>query len=259
MIPKVIHYIWVGKSPLPELTLRCIKSWQDKCPGYEIKLWNEDNLNIEDCLFAKQAYENRKYGFVSDYFRLKVVFEHGGIYLDTDVEVLKPFDDLLGFNAFFGFENEEYIATGLGFGAVKGCAILRELMKGYENVPFQKADGSFDMMPCPQRDTAVLNRLGLKSGKISQEIDGVKFLPAEYLSPINFTTGISRVTEKTISIHHYMGSWLSEEELKNIRVRYFLIRLFGGGLGKKVNNLYVAYSEMKIAEFLCYVCKKVIK
>ena len=87
MIPKVIHYIWIGHNPLPELALNCIRSWKEKCPDYEIRLWNEENLNIQECLFAKQAYENKKYGFVTDYLRLNIVYEHGGIYLDTDVEV----------------------------------------------------------------------------------------------------------------------------------------------------------------------------
>lgn len=258
MIPKVIHYIWIGGNRLPELALKCIKSWEEKCPDYKIIFWNENNLNIEECLFAKQAYENKKYGFATDYLRLKIIYEHGGIYLDTDVEVLKAFDELLNLEAFFGFENDEHINTGAGFGAQKGCAILKELMGQYENTSFIKTDGTFDMIACPQRDTIVFKNHGLKQGNSLQEIDGMRFFPSEYFSPINYTTGIRKITDKTFSIHHYMASWKDEQEIKYNDIRKGLVKIFGEKIGLKMNNLYIAFSEKSFSEFISYIFSKIL-
>ena len=258
MIPKIIHYIWVGENPLPKLAIECIKSWNEKCPDYEIKLWNEENLSIEECLFAKQAYDNRKYGFVTDYLRLKVVYEHGGIYLDTDVEVLKSFNELLSLEAFFGFENDEHIATGLGFGAKKGCVLLRELMNQYENTSFVKDDGTFDMIACPQRDAVIFKKFGLKSGNMLQEINGITFFPSEYFSPINYTTGIKKVTNNTFSIHHYMASWKDEKEIHRNNIRKRLVKVLGEKIGLKINNLYIAVSEKSFTEFFSYLISKIL-
>jgi mannosyltransferase OCH1-like enzyme len=259
MIPRLIHYIWIGGNPLPKLALDCIQSWNEKCPDYKIKLWNEENLNIEECLFTKQAYENKKYGFVTDYLRLKIIFENGGIYLDTDVEVLKSLDELLSLNAFFGFENDEHINTGAGFGAVKGCNILKDMMEQYEKTPFIKADGSFDMTACPQRDTVVLRKIGLKLGTTIQEIDGIQFFPSEYFSPINYTTGIRKVTDKTFSIHHFMASWKDEKEVKQNKTRHILVKVFGEKVGLKFNNIFIALSEKSFSEFSSYIFSKVTK
>jgi hypothetical protein len=258
MIPKFIHYIWIGGNPLPELATKCIASWEKKCPDYEVVLWNEENLNIEECLFTKQAYEMKKYGFVTDYFRLKVIFEQGGIYLDTDVEVLKSFDELLNFEAFFGFENVENVNTGGGFGAEKGCKVLKALMTAYENIPFVKEDGTFDMTPCPQRDAATFKKFGMKSGG-GQTLDKVMYFPAEYFSPINAKTGKLLITDKTFSIHHYMGSWQDENQKKNKKNRYLLIKIFGEKIGIKINNFFLALKEKSVSEFFSYIFTKVSK
>ena len=259
MIPKLIHYIWIGNNPLPQLALDCIKSWNEKCSDYEIKLWNEENLNIDECLFTKQAYENKKYGFVTDYFRLKIVYENGGIYLDTDVEVLKSLDELLHLKAYFGFENDEHINTGAGFGAEKGCSILKAMMEQYENSSFVKSNGSFDMTACPQRDTVILRKFGLKTGNVLQEIDGIKFFPSEYFSPINYNTGIRKVTDNTFSIHHFMASWKDEKEVKQNKTRHILVKVFGERIGLKINNLCIAFSEKKLSEFISYIFSKISK
>ena len=130
MIPKIIHYCWFGRNPKPELAVKCIKSWKKRCPDYEIIEWNEDNFDISSCpLYVRQAYEAKKWAFVSDYVRLKVVYDEGGVYLDTDVELKKGLDALLAYDAYFGFEDGTHVNTGLGFGAVKGAPILKEMMQ----------------------------------------------------------------------------------------------------------------------------------
>ena len=160
-IPRTIHYCWFGRNPLPKLAQKCIKSWKKYCPDYEIIQWNEDNYDLSAApLYVRQAYEAKKWAFVTDYVRLQVVYEHGGIYLDTDVELIKKLDPLLQYDAYFGFEDGKHIATGLGFGAVKGAPILRELMEDYHDIPFILPDGGYDTKTCPVRNTEVFLRHG---------------------------------------------------------------------------------------------------
>ena len=214
MISKTIHYCWFGRNPKPKLAKNCIKSWKKCCPDYDIVEWNEDNFDIDACpLYVRQAYEAGKWAFVTDYVRLKVVYDNGGIYLDTDVELKKGLDSLLNKKAYFGFEDGKYVATGLGFGAEKGEAILAELMADYDNTPFIKSDGSFDTLSCPMRNTSVLVRHGLVQDDSEQLLDGrICVLPSEYLSPLSFATGEKRITENTVSIHWFAASWLSDEQ-----------------------------------------------
>ena len=131
MIPKKIHYCWFGRGEKPALAKKCIASWKKYCPDYEIIEWNEDNFDINYNAYTKYCYENKKWAFLSDYVRLLVVYEHGGIYYDTDVEALKSFDDLLTYKAYFGFENEEHINTGIGFGAEKEHTVLKSMLEMY--------------------------------------------------------------------------------------------------------------------------------
>lgn len=212
MIPKTIHYCWFGANKKPKLAKKCIKSWKKNCPDYEIVEWNEDNFDILSCPhYVQQAYEAKKWAFVTDYVRLQVVYEHGGIYLDTDVEALKPFDHLLDEQAFFGFEYGEYINTGLGFGAEKGNAVLMEMMDDYKGIPFLMADGTFDTTPCPVRNSQVFLRNGLRKDNSRQRICDCLILPSEYLCPYDGRSRELQTTENTISIHWYNGSWIPEE------------------------------------------------
>lgn len=219
MIPKIIHYCWFGRNPKPELYYKCRKSWEKKCPDYQIIEWNEANFDISACpLYVRQAYEAKKWAFVTDYVRLKVVYDHGGIYLDTDVELRKNLDSLLGYDAYFGFEHGNHIATGLGFGAVKGLPLLKELMEDYRDIPFILEDGKFDCIPCPERNTKVFLRKGLRIDNSKQIIEGnVLILPPHYLNPINFETQKKTIKRETISIHWYSSSWLSKEEEERVR------------------------------------------
>lgn len=214
MIPKTIHYCWFGRNPLPELAEKCIASWKKFCPDYEIIEWNEDNFDLSVCpLYVRQAYEVKRWAFVTDYVRLQVVYEHGGIYLDTDVELIKPLDDLLKHQAYFGFEDGEYVATGLGFGAVQGHPILWEMMEDYQDIPFIREDGSQDILPCPVRNTQVLLRHGLRQEDSMQIlVNNVLILPTVYMCPLSYKSQELKRTSETISIHWYSASWYTEED-----------------------------------------------
>ena len=219
MIPKTIHYCWFGRNPKPKLAKKCIKSWKKYCPGYEIIEWNEDNFDISSApLYVRQAYEAKKWAFVTDYVRLKVVYDHGGIYLDTDVELVKSLDPLLNHQAYFGFEGGKNVNTGLGFGAQRGAPILLEMMQDYYAISFVLPDGGFDTKTCPVRNTEVFLRHGLKQNDSRQVMDGnILILPSAFLCPIEYETGIRRISPDTVSIHHFSASWQSMDEKKRHR------------------------------------------
>lgn len=209
MIPKVIHYCWFGGNEKPRLFKKCYKSWKKYCPDYDIIEWNEKNFDISSCpLYVRQAYEAKKWAFVTDYVRLKVVYDNGGIYFDTDVELKKCPDFLLENKAFFGFEKGIHVATGLGFGAEAGTTILKELMQDYEDIPFIKENGDFDKIPCPERNTKVFIKYGLIQDDSRQLIeDDVLILPTAIMCPVDYKTGKLNLTSETISIHWFSASW----------------------------------------------------
>lgn len=215
-IPKVIHYCWFGRNPLPAAAEKCIMSWRNKCPEYRIIKWTEDNFDLSSCpVYVQQAYKAKKWAFVTDYARLKIVHDNGGIYLDTDVELLKTLSPLLQNSAFFGFEDEAYIATGLGFGAVKGAPILKELMKDYEKIKFIKDNGEYDLMSCPLRNLHVFQEYGLvQNNKLQTLKGGILVLPTEYLCPLDTKTGLLHKTKNSYSIHHYSATWCDEKTLE---------------------------------------------
>jgi len=256
-IPKIIHYCWFGGNPISELGEKCIASWKKYCPEYEIIRWDESNFDISCNQYVKEAYEAKRWAFVTDYIRLHVVYNNGGIYLDTDVELLKSFDDLLGYSGFMGFENERNINTGLGFGAVKNNNIIYEIMNDYKKIPFIKEDGRFDLTPCPQRNTKILARKGLKLNNTRQIIEDVVFLPTIYLSPKDFESGKIIVTEKTFSIHHFNASWHTEQQ-KEIHEKGVLYRsLFGKKIGGFLINLVFVIKEYGFLEILDKIIKKI--
>lgn len=221
MIPKTIHYCWFGRNPKPRLTEKCIKSWKKFCPGYEIIEWNEDNFELSAMpLYVRQAYEAKKWAFVTDYVRLELLHAHGGIYLDTDVELIKPLDALLENKAYFGFEDGKHVNTGHGCGAEKGAMILKEMMADYAGIPFILPDGSFDLTPCPQRNTEVFLRLGLMQDNSRQLLDGgVLILPSDRFAPKDWKTGELHITENTLSVHHYDASWYTPAERRELEKR----------------------------------------
>ncbi len=230
MIPKVIHYCWFGGNPLPELAQKCIESWKTFCPDYEIKRWDESTFDVNSCDYVREAYEAKKWAFVSDYVRLYVLYESGGIYMDADVEVVGSLDEILQFEAVSGFENDTDIPTGL-IASRKGMPMLGELLSEYEGEHFLEDDGSFDLTTNVTRITRTFLKYGLKQNNTLQTIQGFTFLPKDYLCPKDTETGVITITKNTLTIHHFDGSWAEETIREGNRLRWNFIRIFGTKLG----------------------------
>ena len=207
MIPKKIHYCWFGKNELPKKARKCIDSWKKYCPDYEIIEWNEENFDINFNGYTRMCYEEKKYAFLSEYVRLLVVVEHGGIYLDTDVEVIRSFDTLLENEAFFGFENSEYVNTGLGFGAEVLNEIVGQMIKEYDEL----IDGNHGVIGCPILNTRALVKCGLKLDGNLQKVKNALICPVEYFNPYDDPTGRLKKNINTYSIHWYAKSWMDKK------------------------------------------------
>lgn len=249
-IPKVIHYCWFGRGEMPERDRKCIESWKKYCPDYEIIQWNEDNYDITKVQYMKDAYSLGRWGFVPDYARMDIVYNHGGIYLDTDVELIRPLDSLLSYEAFMGLEADtNYIALGLGFGAEKGCQLLRELCEYYKTLSFIDSGGEPNLTPAPKITTDYLSQRINTFDKASamKKIDNVMILPPEYLCPMGYLSSKCKITEKTISIHHYHASWQTSEEKKALEEYQKFTRLLGERYGELVYQFYKAIREEGIA------------
>ena len=237
-IPKVIHYCWFGKGEMPPLAEKCIKSWKKYCPDYKIICWNEENFDITQNQYMREAYEAKKWAFVSDYARLKVIYDNGGIYLDTDVELIKPIEDLLDNDGFMGFDEKGIVATGLGFGAKKGNKIVEEFLKDYDNIPFVLPNGEYDLTPCPNRNTDTLKRLGMDVSVNNQTFLDTVFLPSEYLCPMDYYTGKKTITKNTYSIHHYSATWTSAVTKRTTRIKRIIgVKLYNKLYGKFLHKL----------------------
>lgn len=217
MIPKKIHYCWFGRGQKPELAKKCIESWKKFLPEYEIKEWNEDNFNLDLYPYVREAYDNRKFAFVTDVVRLYALYHEGGIYMDTDVEVLKPLDVLLQYRAVSGFERPTMVPTGL-MASEGGVPIIKELLDEYDDLHFIMPDGSFDITSNVDRITATALKYGLNPNGKFQTVNEFTFLPADFLCAKSPTTGKVTVTSNTMTIHHFAGSWLP----KSIQFQRFL-------------------------------------
>ena len=233
MIPKKIHYCWFGGNPLPELAVKCIESWRKYCPDYEIIEWNESNYDVTQNGYMRQAYENKRWGFVPDYARLDIIYNHGGIYLDTDVELIKPIDDLLDMNAFAGVEqNSKYVALGLGFGAVKGHETIKAMRDYYNELSFV-VNGELNLTPAPQINTRVLSGMGYQFSPTVMNSCDITVFPAEYFCPINYDTNELTITDNTYSIHHYTASWYDESQRYALKLK----RKFGKVLPRRMAGI----------------------
>ena len=244
MIPKVIHYVWVGGKPLNELAEKCIASWKKYCPDFEIKRWDETNFDINQNRFCKEAYENKKWAFVADYIRLKVLYDEGGIYMDADVEVVKPLDDFLKYPAFSGFENETMIPTGI-IASEKHNNWIKGLLKDYDNRKFILDDGSCDLTTNVVLITENTKKQhpNLKLNNTFQQFDDVVFFTKDVFCPLSYKTRKLKTTDHTYTIHWFAGSWLPKISwgkrcLNSIRA--FLLKILRLIIGK--NN----YEKLKL-------------
>lgn len=241
MIPKIIHYCWFGGNPLPKDAQKCIASWKKFFPGYEIKQWNESNFDVNCCPYVKEAYEAKKYAFVSDYARFWMLYHEGGVYFDTDVEVIRDMSSVIADGSFMGFEkglegSEMGVNPGLGLGIEARNSIIRDILSLYQ------AKSSFDIGEgtIVHFTTEVLSRYGLIRENYKQKVGGIVIYPADYFCPMDSTTGITTITDNTVSIHHYSCSWIDHNtfswrmhEFKN-----WLISIFGAGFIMKISSIF---------------------
>lgn len=236
MIPKIIHYCWFGRNPLPPLAIKCIESWKRVLPEYEIKEWNEDNFDLDVYPYAREAYDNRKFAFVTDIVRLYALFNEGGVYMDTDVEILKPLDPFLHHAAFSGFESEDSFQTGL-MAAEKGSKWAKDNLEWYNDKHFVKDDGTLDTTTNVVIIMKVLEKYHFKLDNTYQEVSGYfTIYPKEYFCPKDYDTKKIHLTDNTVAIHHFDGSWHSKsDKMKELLCKILGTKLYFSLL--KIRNL----------------------
>ena len=230
MIPKVIHYCWFGRGELTPLAKKCIASWRQFFPGYEIKEWNEDNFDVNLLPYTTEAYKAGKYAFVSDFARFWVLYHYGGVYFDTDVEVIKPMDDVLERGSFMGFEQlgaSMAIAPGLGIAAEPGMALYKAILDKYETMTFCLQDGSLNPYTMIPMVTDLLKEKGLRGNGSIEHIAGIDIYPPDWFNPFDDATGRLCKTENTRTIHWFAKSWLPAEPAWKTNLKRTLRRIVG--------------------------------
>ena len=226
LIPKIIHGIWFSGDPMPKLYKSCLDSWRKYAPDYEIKIWDLETYKPDNCLFFQQAIADKNWSFASDYARADILLRYGGIYMDLDVEMLRPIDDLLYNDAFMSFESMDRIECGSGMGAKPGHPILREICESYESRPYLKEDGIWDNSTCPVRYTQVIEKHGLVKNGGFQFVEDITVYPFEVLTGKSFDTGIVYNTPLSYTLHHHNGSWIPGSAHGALLKRYENIRKF---------------------------------
>lgn len=236
-IPRIIHYCWFGGNPLPDLAKKCMASWRKFLPDYEIKEWNESNFDVYQAPYVAEAYRLKRYAHVSDYARFWILYHYGGIYFDTDVEVIKPLDDIIARGSFMGFECQEgtrqdnpngNMNPGLGFGVCKEHPFFRKMLDHYNHHHFirwnGKNTGNITLQATQYLDYD--HKQVLEGGIVS--VSGLLIYPIEYFCPYDFYKHEMRITENTRTIHHYMGTWIVEQNRLQLllqRVKYIYVRI----------------------------------
>ncbi len=231
-IPKVIHYCWFGKSEMPDEFKGYIETWKKFCPDYEIKLWDESNYDISKNEYMREAYALKKWGFVSDFARLDIIYNEGGIYLDTDVELVRSLDELLEKEAFCGIETgSPNVASGLGFGAEKAHPIIKRMMDEYSGLKIVDEEGNLNLILCPVLNTKPLLEMGYAPSDDIQTIyyegSSITVYPNVYFCPKDFATNNVAVDERTFSIHHYAATWHTKKERRLHEKRLKLTDKYG--------------------------------
>ncbi len=233
MIPKTIHYCWFGGNPLPNDTKKYIETWRKYCPDYELVEWNESNFDIHSNKYVEQAYESKKWAFVSDYVRLYAIYYHGGVYMDTDVEVTQSLDEFLEYRGFTGFETPRNPLTGT-MACEKGNELIGEVLEGYSHREFINPDGSFDMTTniIPFREICL--RHGFEMNNCYQKVDGFAIFPNDYFCAYNFRKRQHFKTENTHTIHHFAGSWIPKRQ----RYKRIIRKIIGNRVSDFISSVF---------------------
>lgn len=228
MIPKILHYVWLGNQDKPESVLKCIETWNKYLPDYQIIEWNEKNFDVENYAYCKEAYENKKYAFVSDVIRLEALKKMGGIYLDTDVEILSDFQNLLKNKSFLGFESIDKIGTAI-IGAEKNTSWVGEILDQYMNKKFVNNRGEFDTTTNVEMITEYLfSNWGLELNGESQNLKNqINIYSNDYFYPKNIYTKVINVTDNTVAIHHFEGTWISKNNKRNKKLYSSFVNILG--------------------------------
>ena len=245
MIPKVIHCCWFGGNPLPEFAVKCIDSWRKYMPDYEIKEWNESNFDVNIIPYTKEAYEAKKYAFVSDYARFWILYKYGGVYFDTDVEVIRPLDEIINRGAFMGCEidgldphyGDIAVAPGLGLAVEAGHEVYKAILEKYAELRFYNEDGSLDTTTVVQHTTRVLKQFGLQNITGIQNIDNIYIYPQCYFNPFDDATGRLNKTSDTYTIHWFSKTWLNVTPARQWLSR-MAHRIFGLNFTSKLRKLF---------------------
>ncbi len=233
MIPRVIHYCWFGRNPLPKLAQKCIASWRKFLPEYEIKEWNEDNFDVNMIAYTRDAYEAKKFAFVSDYARFWILYHYGGVYFDTDVEVIKSMDDIIERGPFMGIEcaicdgKKLAVAPGLGLADNAGDPIFKVFLDHFCELSFYLPNGEFNKYTMIPMISDVLRDRGLRVTKEIQVVGGIYIYPPEFFNPFDDTTGRLRKTHNTRTIHWYMKSWMPSEKMWVVSIKRITRRVIG--------------------------------
>lgn len=222
MIPKVIHYCWFGGNDIPEKDLKCIESWKKYCPDYEIIEWNEKNYNLGKNKYMEDAYKEKKWGFVPDYARFDIIYNHGGFYLDTDVELVKSLDELRTNKGYMGFEGGKWVNGGIGFGAEANNATIKGLRDMYDEKSFYNEDGTLNLKPSPYYITEFLENKGLKRNNKEQTVGELKIYPTDFFAAKDYETGKLHLTPNTISIHRYNSSWMTKKQKRARAIKHII-------------------------------------
>lgn len=232
MIPKIIHYCWFGHNPLPESAQKCISSWHRFMPDYEIKEWNENNFDVNIIPYTQQAYEAKKYAFVSDFARYWILYHHGGLYFDTDVEIIKPLEDIITKGPFMGIEVPSKNGTlpkvnpGLCIGAEAKMEFYEKIIEKYNRLQFINEDGTLNQKTIVYYNTELLKGYGLQPTNIIQLVGKIWIYPCDFFNPLDDLTGKLKITENTRSIHWYSRTWTESSLLRTIISR-MSHRIFG--------------------------------
>lgn len=232
MLPKIIHYCWFGGKPLPKSAIKCKESWKKFLPEYEIKEWNESNFDVNSIPYTRDAYAAKKYAFVSDYARFYILYHEGGLYFDTDVEIIRPMNDIIEKGAFMSVEipfrkltQAPSINPGQGIGASKGHPVYKEMIDFYQKLSFYREDGAIQNYAMIRKISDIFSDAGMKAIDEVQLLRDTYIYPADYFNPLDELTGKLNITDRTKAIHWYEASWLPSQPIWRKKLKQIIRRI----------------------------------